>query len=193
MVYRACNASSDKFQWVVHQTYNLVGPVSTVCQTDKAIGSVAKERLSGVQCIYTILDSQSVVYVVFSCRQSNRGGEVTAHYQTLPYDRQDFDVIIGQRVGLDRNLPYAVLIRRSRSGKLRTQKFKSHLVRPKSLNVLPLKPGVGQYIAIHASLTARDFFLAYFYPSSPFTCIFYKTSPDFFLCWLSAPNVILCG
>ena len=27
-------------------------------------------------------------------------------------------------------------------------------------NVLPLKPGVGQYIAIHATLTARDFFLA---------------------------------
>ena len=46
----------------------------------------------------------------------------------------------------------------------------------------PLKPGVGQYIAIHATLTARDFFLAYFYPSGPFTCIFSKTSPDFFMC-----------
>ena len=33
-----------------------------------------------------------------------------------------------------------------------------------SLNVLPLKPGVGQYIAMHAMLTARDFFLANFYP-----------------------------
>ena len=31
----------------------------------------------------------------------------------------------------------------------------------------PLKPGVGQYIAIRAMLTARDFFLAYFYPSGP--------------------------
>ena len=31
-----------------------------------------------------------------------------------------------------------------------------------SLNVLPLKPGVGQYIAIHATLTASDFLLAYF-------------------------------
>ena len=31
-------------------------------------------------------------------------------------------------------------------------------------------------------LTARDFFLAYFYPSGPFTCIFSKISPDdFFL------------
>ena len=28
-------------------------------------------------------------------------------------------------------------------------------------------------------LTARDFFLAYFCPSGPFTCIFSKTSPDF--------------
>ena len=56
---------------------------------------------------------------------------------------------------------------------------KSHLVRTQSLNVLPLKPGVGQYIAIHATLTARDFFLAYFFPSCPFTCFFAKTSPSF--------------
>ncbi|WP_419597048.1 hypothetical protein, partial [Thiolapillus sp.] len=34
-----------------------------------------------------------------------------------------------------------------RSGELRTLKLKSHLVRTQSLNVLPLKPGVGQYIA----------------------------------------------
>ena len=70
-----------------------------------------------------------------------------------------------------------------RSGELRTQVLKSHLVRTQSLTVLPLKPGVGQYIAIPATLTARDFFFAYFYPSSPFTCIFSKTSPNFFLCW----------
>ena len=57
--------------------------------------------------------------------------------------------------------------RLTHSGELRTQKLKSHLVRTQSLNVLPLKPGVGQHIAIHATLTARDFFLAYFYPSSP--------------------------
>ncbi len=75
-------------------------------------------------------------------------------------------------------------VKRPRSGELRTQKLKSHLVRTQSLNVLPLKPGVGQYIAIHATLTARDFFLAYFYTSGPFTCIFSKTSPDFSLCWL---------
>ena len=62
--------------------------------------------------------------------------------------------------------------------------LKSHLVRTLSLNVLPLKSGVGQYIAIHATLTARNFFRAYFYPSGPFTCIFSKTSPIFFLCWL---------
>ena len=69
---------------------------------------------------------------------------------------------------------------RPRSGELRTQKLKSRLVRTQSLNVLPLKPGVRQYIAVHATLTARDFFLAYFYPSGPFSCIFSKTSPDFF-------------
>ena len=76
------------------------------------------------------------------------------------------------------------ILRNPRSGELRTQKLKSHLVRTQSLNVLPLKPGVGQYIAKHATLTARDFFLAYFYTSGPFTCIFSKTSPDFSLCWL---------
>ena len=68
-----------------------------------------------------------------------------------------------------------------RSGKLRTQKLKSYLVRTQSLNVLPLKPGVGQYIAIHAKLTAKEFFLAYLYPSSPFTCIFFPKFSRFFL------------
>ena len=61
----------------------------------------------------------------------------------------------------------------------------SHLVGIQTLNVLSFKPGVGQYTAIHATLTAKDFFFAYFYPSGPFSCIFSKTSPDlFFLCWL---------
>ena len=63
-------------------------------------------------------------------------------------------------------VPFLVVL--PRSGELRTQKLKSHLVRTQSLNVLPLKPGVGQYIAIHATLTARDFFLAYFYTSGVF-------------------------
>ena len=47
-----------------------------------------------------------------------------------------------------------------RSGELWTQNLKSHLVRTQSLNVLLLKPGVGQCVAIHATLTARDFFFA---------------------------------
>ena len=67
-----------------------------------------------------------------------------------------------------------------RSGELRTQKLKSHLVRILSLNVLPLKPGVGQWIAIHATLTARNFFLVYFYLSSRFICIFSPKHPLFF-------------
>ena len=62
---------------------------------------------------------------------------------------------------------------------LRLQKVKSHLIRTQSLKVLPLKPGVGQYRAMHATLTAGDFFLANFYPSSPFTCIFPKPLPSF--------------
>ena len=66
------------------------------------------------------------------------------------------------------------------SGELRMQKLKSHPVRTQSLNVLPLKPGVGQYIAIHATLAARDFFLAYFFPSVHSPAFFFSnTSPDF--------------
>ena len=59
------------------------------------------------------------------------------------------------------------------SGELRTQKLKSHLLRIQSLKVLPLKPGVGQYIATYAMLTARDFFLANFYHSGPFACFYF--------------------
>ena len=77
------------------------------------------------------------------------------------------------------------------SGELRTQKLKSNLVRTQSLKVLPLKPKVVQCLAIHATLTARDFFLANFYPSGQFTCIFFKTSPKFVLSqlWLTLVSV----
>ena len=71
-----------------------------------------------------------------------------------------------------------------RSGELRTQKLNFRLVRTQSLNVLPLKPGVGQYIAIHATLTARDFFLAYFYPSLSSHLHFFPKPPPVFPCWL---------
>ena len=79
--------------------------------------------------------------------------------------------------------PYwlALYQRTSPQWELRTQKLRSHLLRTQSLKVLPLKLGVGQYTAIHAAPTVRDFFLANFYPSGPFTCIFSKTSPEFFL------------
>ena len=59
-------------------------------------------------------------------------------------------------------------------GELRTQKLKSHLVRRQSLNLLRVKPGVGRYIAINATLTAGDFFLAYFYTSGPSPAFFPK-------------------
>ena len=44
----------------------------------------------------------------------------------------------------------------NRSGELRTKKLKSHLLWTRNLKFLPLKPGVGQYIAIHPTPTARD-------------------------------------
>ena len=74
-----------------------------------------------------------------------------------------------------------------RRGELRTQKLKSHLMRTQSLNVLPLKPGVDECTAIYATLTARDFFLAYFYLFGPFTYIFLQNLSRFFLCllWLT--------
>ena len=80
----------------------------------------------------------------------------------------------------------------SRSEELRTHTKKSYLVRTQSVNVLPLKPGVGQYIAIHAMLTARNFFLAYFYPSSPFTCIFFPEPLPIFFPALAVANTGSC-
>ena len=79
-----------------------------------------------------------------------------------------------------------------RSGELRTQKLKSHLARTQSLNVLLLKLGVGQYIAIHATLTAREFFLAYFYTFGPFTCIFFQNLSQFFPVLAVAKTWFLC-
>ena len=51
---------------------------------------------------------------------------------------------------------FVVFLSLPRPGELRMQKLKSHLLRIQSLKVLPLKHGVGQYIAIHAMLTVRD-------------------------------------
>ena len=69
----------------------------------------------------------------------------------------------------------------SRSGVPRTQKLKPRLLRTHSSEVLPFKPGAGPYIATRATPTARDFFLANFYPSGPFTCIFFsKSLPSFY-------------
>ena len=48
---------------------------------------------------------------------------------------------------------------------LRTQKLKSHQMRRQRLKILPLKSGVGQYIAMHATLTARYFFTCIFFPN----------------------------
>ena len=39
-------------------------------------------------------------------------------------------------------------------------KFKVPFGENKEFKLVSLKPGVGQYIAIHVTLTARDFFLA---------------------------------
>ena len=95
--------------------------------------------------------------------------EMFINVKAFPYR----DVLISRCLYIEL-FQYPTSLYRPRSGELRTRKLKSHLVRTQSLNVLPLKPGGGQY-----KLTARDFFLAYFHPSGPFIFIFPKTSPDF--------------
>ena len=70
-----------------------------------------------------------------------------------------------------------------RSREPRTQKLKSHLVRTQSLSVLPLKPVVGQYIAIHATLTAMVF-PCLFLHSQSIHLHFLQNLSRFFLCWL---------
>ena len=70
------------------------------------------------------------------------------------------------------------------SGELWTRKLKSHLLRTQSLKILPLKPGVGQYIAIHAMLPPgiSSLLISTLPVHSP--AFFSKTSPEFFLCSL---------
>ena len=52
--------------------------------------------------------------------------------------------------------------------------IKSHLLRTHGSKIPTLKPGVDQYIAMHAALTARDFFPANFYSPGPFICNFFQ-------------------
>ena len=119
---------------------------------------------AGATCVAVRIDLQSVTIQVV-----DNGAGITK--EQLPH--------VGQRLAMFD--PH--------SWELRAQTLKSQLVRLQSLNVLPLKPGVGQYIAIYAMFTAKDFFLAYFYPSSPFTCTFSKTFHNLFICWLWLTSV----
>ena len=64
-------------------------------------------------------------------------------------------------------------VRTPRRWELRTQKLKFHLLKRHNFKDLSVKHEAGQYKATHATLTARDFFLANFYPFRPFTCIFF--------------------
>ena len=82
----------------------------------------------------------------------------------------------------------------TRSGELRTQKLRSHLLKTQRSEVLPFKFRVNQHMAMHATLTSREFFLANFYPPGRFICIFSKTSLEFFLhqLWLTPAPVSAC-
>ena len=67
----------------------------------------------------------------------------------------------------------------SHSGELRTQKLKVPSSENTELKRSPFKIWSRSVYSHNATLTARDFFLAYLYSSGPFTCIFSETSPDF--------------
>ena len=96
------------------------------------------------------------------------------------YNRWQLEILLGHHHKILSLPAYDITETSSQnSGELRTQKIKSHLLRTQSSKVLPLKLGIGQYIAIHATPTARDFLLGCFYPSGPFTCIFPKPIPVF--------------
>ena len=72
-----------------------------------------------------------------------------------------------------------------RSGEIRTQKLKSHLVRTQSLIVLPLKSGVGQCMATHCYTYCHGFLPRLFLPFRSIHLHFFKNlSRYFFLCWL---------
>ena len=56
-----------------------------------------------------------------------------------------------------------------------------------------VKPGVVQYVAIRATVTARDFSLAIFHPSGPLTCIFSKSlHPTKFCPLFAVANISSC-
>ena len=78
-------------------------------------------------------------------------------------------------------------------GELQPKKLWSHLLRTQNPKVLPLKPGVGQYIAMDSTLTDRDFFLANVLPQS-IHLHFSKTSLNFSMCklWLTPLPVWFC-
>ena len=92
------------------------------------------------------------------------GGYLVLHAQPTA------KVIVGRGTSQHVTMTRATL-RSPRTGVLRTQKLKTSLLRTQRSKVLPFKPSAGPYIAMHATSTARDFFLANFYPSSPPTGI----------------------
>ena len=82
------------------------------------------------------------------------------------------------------------------SGELRTQKLKSHLFRTQSSIVLPLKPGVGQYIQPYMPrlLPRISSLLISTLPVHSPAFFFSKTSPEFFVCqlWLTPVPAQAC-
>ena len=94
---------------------------------------------------------------------------------------------------LRRLIPLMLSFARIGSGETRTQKFKTHMLRTQSSEVLPFKPGAGPHIAMHATLTTRYFLLSTFYPYGPFTCILPPKPLQSFSCIGCGQHRFLCG
>ena len=79
------------------------------------------------------------------------------------------------------NVFIIIIISVPRSGELRMQKLKSHLMRTQSLKVLPLKLGVSQYIAI-CYAGWQEFLPCLFLPFRSIHMHFFQDLSRFFLC-----------
>ena len=121
----------DLLFWLLFFSYN----------NSKLLFFVSSIFTSTVGTIYSYVDDAFYIYLMIQL----------THLRLTLY-MQDVGLIFS-------TLLVRLFVLHPHSRVLRTQKLRFPLVRTQSLKVLPLKPAVGQYIAMHATLTARGFSL----------------------------------
>ena len=149
------------------------GQTNESCRQNKSAAEEQPGKLQPCQTHPTGATAAETVALEWACTVTT-GAAPPAGIPNTQARPWFLEIYGSQRQGIDSLLKVFL------GGELRTQKLNFHLMRTQSVKVLPLKPWVGQYVAMPATLTARDFFFANFYPSGPFTCIFFpKTFPSF--------------